>query len=302
MNVDQELRAALRERAETYRPGEDLMAAVRVRQRRHRQRRMVVAAAAAVVVAVAAPAVVAALRLAPQAPVAVLVTPAAAPSFPVTPGWEPDWVGLRSFTYERGPAGVTAVLRYEPTFPFRAELSVAVTDQDPALGGETVQIADHAATLATADDRISLVWPLGPEWVRVDANDRVSYNDLSLYAASLTNHPMAMALPFTIAALPATAELALVDRYRMVYRRAGSDAQITVSVQARDSSAMAALDSTADSPDVVANDGSITAYQAVGSDRILQVQATAGWDLTKDQVLSIARGVNVTAVALTSGG
>jgi hypothetical protein len=32
------------------------------------------------------------------------------------------------------------------------------------------------------------------------------------------------------------------------------------------------------------------------------VQATAGWDLTKDQVLSIARGVNVTAVALTSGG
>jgi hypothetical protein len=301
MSLDQELRATLRERAESHRHSPDLMAAVRERQRRHGRRRMVMSAALALVVAVAVPVVAAALRFAPPPSVAVLVTPAAAPSFPVTPGWEPNWVGLRSFTYERGPNGVTAVLEYEPTFPFRAAITVVVSDQDPALTGETIQVGQHAATLATAAGRTSLVWPLGPEWVRVDANDAVSHDELILYAASLTDRPMPMALPFTVAAVPATAELVLFDRYRMVFRKVGSDARITVSVAARDPSTAAISDSEGGG-DVVARADSITAFQAVGTERILRVQATLGWDLTKDQVLSIARGVNVTAVALTTGG
>jgi hypothetical protein len=301
MNLDQELRTTLRERAETYRPSQGLMAAVRGRQRQHRRRRTVVAAALTVAVAVAAPLAAVALRWVPTPVVApMLVAPAAAPSFPVTPGWEPDWVGLRSFTYERSATGVTAVLRYEPTFPFRAELAVVVSDQSPSLTGETIQFGEHSATLATANGRTSLVWPLGAAWIRVEVNDRVSRDELILFAASLTDRPLPMALPFSLTAVPENAELVAFDRYTMVYRKVLSDAQITTSVVSR--GAVPAPASTVDGLAVVVDAASITAYHAVDGDRAVRVQATAGWDLTEAQVTSIARGVGITAVALTTGG
>ena len=301
MNLEQELRTTLRARAETHRPGADLMEAVRGRERRHRRRRMGVVAALALVVAVAAPVATNALLSDPTpAVVAVLVTPGPAPSFPVTPGWEPDWVGLRSFRYEQGPTGVEAVLQYEPTFPFRAELAVAVSDRQPALTGETVQVGEHTASLATAVGGTSLAWPLGTAWIRVSANERVSRDELIRYAASLTDRPLPMVAPFTLATIPETAELTSFDRHEMVYTMFRSDARITVSVVPR--GAVPAPTNTVDGLAVVVEADSITAYHAVDSDRAVRVRATAGWDLTQRQVTLIARGVEVTAVALTTGG
>jgi hypothetical protein len=300
MNLDEALRTALRERAETYRPGPGLMDAVRGRRRQHRRRQIVAAAALAVAVAIAAPVAAVALRWLPRPTVApVLVMPAAAPSFPVTPGWEPDWVGLRSFTYQRSATGFSEVLRYEPTSPFRAELAVVVSDQPPSLIGESVQVGEHSATLATANGHTSLAWPLGAAWVRVEVNDRVSRDELILFAASLIDRPLPMAMPFSLTAIPESAELVAFDRYTMVYRRAPSDAAlITVSMV----SLKAVPRSTVDGLAVVVDAASITTYRKVDSDRAVRVQATAGWDVTEAQMASIALGVDITAVALTSGG
>ena len=301
MNLDQELRSTLRERAETHRPGPDFMAAVRGRERQHRRRRTVVAAALAAVVAIAAPVAANALWSDPiPAVAAVLVRPGPAPTFPVTPGWEPDWVGLRSFTFERGPTGVVARLRYEPTFPFRAELAVVVSDRPPELPGETVQVGDHAATLATAVGGTSLTWPLGTGWIHVGANDRVSRDELIRYAASLTYRQLPMATPFTLTAIPETAELMGFDRYEMVYRQPRSDAQLIFSMVP--AGAVPPLTTTVDGLTLVVDADSITAYHVVDSDRAVRVRAAADWDLTPSQVALIARGVEVTAVALTTGG
>jgi hypothetical protein len=232
---------------------------------------------------------------------AVLVAPGPPPSLPVTPGWEPDWVGLRWFEYERTATGVRTVLRYEPTFPFQAELSVSVSDRPPDLAGETIQVGDHTATLATVVGGRYVIWPFGNAWIRVGANEQVSRDELLRYAASLIVRPLPMAMPFTVKALPETAELVLFSRFEQEYRQQPfSDALIYVSLVPR--AALPPPTSTVDGLPLVIDADSITAYHMVDSDRAVRVRATAGWNLTPSQVASIAKGVQVTAVALTLGG
>ena len=121
-----------------------------------------------------------------------------------------------------------------------------------------------------------------------------------LYAASLTDRPLPMVMPFGLATIPETAELTLFDRHAMVYRKLGSGAQIAVSLVPR--GAVPAPTNTVDGLAVVIEADSITAYHPVDGDRVVRVRATNGWNLTQTQVASIARGVEVTAVALTTGG
>jgi hypothetical protein len=302
MSLDEQLRTVLRRRAETHPPDPDLLAGVRRRERQRRRRRVIVLAAALAVAGSVASPIAASTRWPEQATgtaATMLVAPAPAPTFPVTPGWEPDWVGLRWFTYERSATGVEAVLHYEPTFPFSAGLTVTVGEQPPTLTGEAVQVGDRAATLATMGNGATLFWSRPTGWVRVDTNERVSREELFRYAASLADRPLPMAMPFGLATIPETAELTSFDRQRMVFRRPGSGAELVVSLVA--GGTVPTPTSVTDGLALVVEPDSVTAYHPVDGDRAVRVRAT-GWNLTQGQVAAITRGVDVTPVALTTGG
>jgi hypothetical protein len=177
---------------------------------------------------------------------------------------------------------------------------VSVSDRPPELPGETIQVGAHTATLVTASGGNALIWPLGSDWIHVGANDRVSRDELIRYASSLIVHPLPMVMPFIVTALPEAAELLQFDRDGIVYSKPFSDADIYISLVPR--GAVPPPTSTVDGLGLVVDADSITAYHAVDGDRALRLQAEDGWDLTESQVALVARGVQVTAVALTIGG
>jgi hypothetical protein len=273
MSVEQELRRELSSRAGSFTPPADLLAGVRRRRARVVRRRRIQAVSVSVVLVllVLAPTLLLSARDAPAGPAVALVAPPAAPTFPLTPAWEPEWAGLRSFEYR---AGESTTMRYDATFPRDAALEVVVGTADPGLRGESVIVGTHAATLE--GDR--LAWRLAGEWVLVAGTGRVTQEDLLHFASSLRDAPLRMDLPFELAVVPADGVLVAFDRSSMRLRRMGSDAWLEVVL-------VAAAD----------------ADHIVDEFRGVRVEADPAWGLTAPQLETIARGAVVTNVAVTRG-
>ena len=294
MDLERDMRTLLRDRADSVAARPDLLDAVRARRVRHRVRRRVVALATIVLAALP---VAVLLRWQPAAPLGVeLAAPVALPDFPLTPTWEPSWVGLRSFRYVMTADGSEMTLHYEPTYPQATTLAVTVTTTGRGLTGEVVDVSGHPGVLAREAGAIDVAWPFPGGWAHVNAVGRMTPEEILQYAGALAPTPLRMDTPFTMTVLPANARLLVMDRSSMVYAQTAA-AGVRMTITLVPSATLGAVD---DQP--VTEAGVVIAYRQADRDRTVKVEVASAWGVTPEQVAAIARGIDVTSIALTIGG
>jgi hypothetical protein len=296
MDIEQDMRTLLRDRADSVAARADLLDAVRARRVKHRFRRRVVTLALATIVLAALPVAVL-LHRQPNPPVGVdLAAPVALPDFPLTPNWEPSWVGLRSFRYVTTADGSEMTLRYGTTHPQATTLTVTVTPTGRGTTGEAVDVNGRSGILAQKSGAIDVAWQFSGGWAQVSAVGRMTPQEILQYARALESTPLRMDTPFTMAVLPADARLLAMDRSSMTYTKATA-AGVRMTIKLVPSTTLGTVD---DQP--VTKAGVVIAYRQVDGDRTVKVEVASAWGITPYQVAEIAHGIGVTPIAVTTGG